>query len=65
MPTALVTGAGRGIGLATARAFVKEGWRVLALDKQFGAEVAGERVDYDLTNLAGIPQLLRLSLIHI
>jgi NAD(P)-dependent dehydrogenase (short-subunit alcohol dehydrogenase family) len=57
VPTALVTGAGRGIGLATARAFRKEGWKVLALDKQFGAEVAGERVDYDLTDLAGIPRL--------
>jgi 3-oxoacyl-[acyl-carrier protein] reductase len=58
VPTALITGAGRGIGLATARAFQKEGWRVLALDKQFGAEVAGERVDYDLTGLAGIAQLV-------
>jgi 3-oxoacyl-[acyl-carrier protein] reductase len=59
VPTALVTGAGRGIGLATARAFLKEGWKVLALDKQFGTEVAGERVDYDLTGLAGIPQLVQ------
>jgi NAD(P)-dependent dehydrogenase (short-subunit alcohol dehydrogenase family) len=59
VPTALVTGAGRGIGLATARAFMKEGWKVLALDKQFGGEIAGERVDYDLTGLAGIPQLVR------
>jgi 3-oxoacyl-[acyl-carrier protein] reductase len=58
MATALVTGAGRGIGLATARAFLKEGWKVLALDKQFGAEVAGERVDYDLTGLEGIAQLV-------
>lgn len=57
MPTALVTGAGRGIGLATARAFLKEGWKVLALDKQFGAQIAGERVDFDLTNLTGIPKL--------
>jgi 3-oxoacyl-[acyl-carrier protein] reductase len=58
VPAALVTGAGRGIGLATAKAFRRAGWRVLALDKQFGAEVAGERVDYDLTDLAGIPALV-------
>ena len=44
MPAALVTGAGRGIGLASARAFLAAGWKVLALDKRFGAEVAGERV---------------------
>ncbi len=31
-PVALVTGAGRGIGLATARAFLAEGWRVALLD---------------------------------
>ena len=58
MPAALVTGAGRGIGLASARAFLAAGWKVLALDKQFGGEVAGERVDYDLTDLAGIPALI-------
>jgi 3-oxoacyl-[acyl-carrier protein] reductase len=58
VPTALVTGAGRGIGLATARAFLEQDWRVLALDKQFGRELGGERVDYDLTNLAGIPRLM-------
>jgi 3-oxoacyl-[acyl-carrier protein] reductase len=58
VPTALVTGAGRGIGLATARAFLELGWRVLALDKQFGRELGGERLDYDLTDLAGIPKLI-------
>jgi 3-oxoacyl-[acyl-carrier protein] reductase len=58
MPVALITGAGRGIGLAAARAFIAAGWRVLALDKQFGAEVVGERVDYDLRRLDGIPRLV-------
>jgi 3-oxoacyl-[acyl-carrier protein] reductase len=56
--TVLVTGAGRGIGLATARAFSDKGWNVLSLDKQFGDEVVGERVDYDLRELAGIPGLV-------
>jgi len=54
VPTALVTGAGRGIGLAAARAFAREGWKVFALDRQFGREIVGERVDYNLVNLAGI-----------
>ena len=58
MNCALVTGAGRGIGLATARAFRAAGWRVLALDKAFGDDIAGERVDFDLRELAGIPALV-------
>jgi 3-oxoacyl-[acyl-carrier protein] reductase len=60
MNTVLVTGAGRGIGLATARAFVKSGWRVLALDKDFSTfdlEEA-ERLEFDLRNLDRIPELL-------
>jgi NAD(P)-dependent dehydrogenase (short-subunit alcohol dehydrogenase family) len=56
--TVLVTGAGRGIGLATARAFADAGCSVLSLDKQFGDEVVGQRVDYDLRELAGIPDLI-------
>ncbi len=56
--TVLVTGAGRGIGFATARAFFDKGWKVFSLDKQFGGEVIGERVDYDLRDLAGMPNLI-------
>jgi NAD(P)-dependent dehydrogenase (short-subunit alcohol dehydrogenase family) len=58
VPAVLVTGAGRGIGLATAKAFQGEGWKVLSLDKQFGGEVVGERVDYDLRELKGIAKLV-------
>jgi NAD(P)-dependent dehydrogenase (short-subunit alcohol dehydrogenase family) len=58
VPAVLVTGAGRGIGLATAKAFQKEGWKVLALDKAFAGEVVGTRVDYDLRNLDHIAKLI-------
>ncbi|MFM9981426.1 MAG: SDR family NAD(P)-dependent oxidoreductase [Burkholderiales bacterium] len=60
MLTALVTGAGRGIGLATAKAFLAAGWRVIALDKDFSrfdATGAVERLQYDLTDIAGIPAM--------
>ena len=55
---ALITGAGRGIGLATARAFCAAGWHVSALDKQFGRDVAGERLDFDLRRIDEIPALI-------
>ena len=58
MKSVLITGAGRGIGLATARAFAAAGWRVLALDKEFGAEAVGERVAFDLTRTSQIPALI-------
>lgn len=62
MPTALITGAGRGIGLATTRAFLGAGWRVLALDKDFASfDATGElrRVEYDLTDIEGIAALVQ------
>jgi 4-methylaminobutanoate oxidase (formaldehyde-forming) len=59
--TVLITGAARGIGRATARAFLDAGWRVLSLDKAFtesAGPALGDRVDYDLLDLAGIPGLV-------
>jgi NAD(P)-dependent dehydrogenase (short-subunit alcohol dehydrogenase family) len=56
--TALITGAGCGIGRATAQLFAEAGWRVFSLDKAFPQPAIGERVDYDLQDLAGIPKLV-------
>mgnify|MGYP001563732729 CR=1 FL=1 len=66
MNTALITGAGRGIGLATARTFLKAGWKVLALDKDFSTFdlKAAERIEFDLRNLSGIRNLIEGKEIH-
>jgi 3-oxoacyl-[acyl-carrier protein] reductase len=57
--TALVTGAGRGIGRAAADALAKSGLHVFALDRQFQDTPKGlEPVEYDLTDLAGIAALV-------
>ena len=60
MSTVLVTGAARGIGLATARAFVAAGWRVLALDLDFSGpdEKNVSSVKFDLLDLSAIPGLI-------
>ena len=59
LKTALVTGAARGIGRATADALQKAGLKVLRLDLQ--GEIA-----FDLTNLSGIPRLVEsLGDIHV
>jgi 3-oxoacyl-[acyl-carrier protein] reductase len=58
MQKVLITGAGRGIGLATARQFAAAGWRVLSLDKEFGSDTVGERVAFDLTRISQIPALI-------
>ena len=60
MNTVLVTGAGRGIGLATARAFRNAGWKVLALDRDFSTfDLDAERIEFDLRNLSGIKALAK------
>ena len=58
MKTVLITGAGRGIGLATARSFAAAGWRVLSLDKEFESEVVGERVEFDLRQISGLSTMI-------
>jgi len=59
MSTVLVTGAGRGIGLATARAFQQAGWKVLALDKDFTKfDLDAERIQFDLRDIAKIRGLV-------
>ena len=58
MKTVLITGAGRGIGLATAREFAAAGWRVMSLDKEFGSEVVGDRVKFDLRQIDEISALV-------
>jgi 3-oxoacyl-[acyl-carrier protein] reductase len=64
--TALVTGAARGIGRATAEALLKSGFRVFALDRDFADKSLPDRVTYDLSDLAGIPALVaKLGEIHV
>ncbi len=58
MKRVLVTGAGRGIGLATARAFASAGWQVISLDKEFASDVVGERLEFDLRCTSQIPGLM-------
>jgi 3-oxoacyl-[acyl-carrier protein] reductase len=60
MSTVLVTGAGRGIGLATAKAFQGAGWKVLAVDLEFPEkeEKNTRQVKFDLQDLSAIPGLV-------
>lgn len=65
----LVTGATRGVGLATIKAFTKETSAIFALGRdftKFPAELATnvERIEYELEDVDGIPALVE-SLPHI
>lgn len=55
MRTALVTGAARGIGLATARLFLEDGWRLVMLDRDAPAlEAAAQGLDNVLPVVADV-----------
>jgi len=59
LKTALVTGAGRGIGRAAAEALAKSGMKVFGLDKDFSESLQGiEPIRFDLTELSAIPKLI-------
>ena len=59
MKSALVTGAGRGIGRAAAEALAKSGMKVFGLDRDFSEPLQGiEPVRFDLTELSAIPKLI-------
>ena len=59
MRTALVTGAGRGIGRAAAEALAKSGLRVLGLDRDFADAISGvEAIGFDLMDIDRIPALV-------
>jgi 3-oxoacyl-[acyl-carrier protein] reductase len=65
MNTVLVTGAGRGIGLATAKAFAAAGWKVLALDRDFSKfDLDVERIEFDLQDITGIKAMMGKREIH-
>ncbi|BBB24691.1 SDR family oxidoreductase [Amphritea japonica] len=59
MPTILITGANRGIGLALARSYVKDGWRVLATSRTPDESLikGAESLPLDLTDADSIKAL--------
>jgi len=59
MPTILITGANRGIGLALSQSYLADGWRVLATSRNSNAEVASgaEQLLLDVNSEASITEL--------
>ncbi|MEO5665059.1 MAG: mycofactocin-coupled SDR family oxidoreductase [Nocardioides sp.] len=58
---ALVTGAARGIGAASVRALVADGWRVMAVDGCLGADHGLAGVDYPLASREDLDALTGLG----
>jgi NAD(P)-dependent dehydrogenase (short-subunit alcohol dehydrogenase family) len=57
MPTVLITGAGRGLGLELARQYAQEAWRVIGTVRKPVAEAGLETIALDVTNMAEVKQL--------
>lgn len=64
IPTVLITGANRGLGLGLARAFHEAGWRIIAVGRSDSAELdllAGDRLEFHPCNLTGDSDLAALK----
>ena len=62
MQKVLITGGSRGIGLATAKRFVEEGFKVIVIGRDFSSCPLGEdvtKVVFDLTEIEKIPELAK------
>jgi NAD(P)-dependent dehydrogenase (short-subunit alcohol dehydrogenase family) len=57
MPTVLITGAGRGLGLELARQYAQDAWRVIGTVRKPVAEAGLETIALDVTNMAEVRQL--------
>ena len=54
----IITGAGRGIGLETAKIFNNQNWDVISIDKFFKKNFYGKKILFDLNNLNKIEKLI-------
>ena len=54
----IITGAGRGIGLETAKIFDDQNWKVISIDKFFKKTFYGEKIIFNLNNLNKIHKLI-------
>lgn len=64
MPTVLITGANRGLGLGLARVYLADGWRVVAAVRQSSAELEAlqnERLEIHILDLCDDQELAALA----
>ena len=67
MKTILITGASRGIGLATAKKFLQEGWQVIGTYMKTGIPIASDHliaIQYDQSDTNSIAQAIKDIALH-